>query len=208
MYVYTLCSALSSSTQYTCKFQPKERRKVFTPLALGTNHMLGVDQFVPLTTQNFELRLFNMDGSAMSANSDLLTLSTDSIGAIEENQDIITVHYGNGIIKFPSKVSFNDVTWTLNCYCSPNVLGALREWRSQVYDAKTEKIGLPSQYMKLCYIVRYDAQGNERDVLKMPGVWVSSLNYGDMNQQGGELVKVSLTLVVSKVIPLTEAERA
>lgn len=190
------------------KFRPKERRKMFAPLALGTNHMLGVDNFVPLTTQNFELRLFNMDGSAMSANSDLLTLSTDSIGAIEENQDIIIVHYGNGIIKFPSKVSFNDVTWTLNCYCSPNVLGALREWRSQVYDAKTEKIGLPSQYMKLCYIVRYDAQGNERDVLKMPGVWVSSLNYGDMNQQGGELVKVSLTLVVSKVIPLTEAERA
>lgn len=181
---------------------------IFSPLALGTNHMLGVDNFVPLTVQNFELRLFNMDGSAMSANSDLLTLSTDSIGSIEENQDIITVHYGNGIIKFPSKVSFNDVTWTLNCYCSPNVLGALREWRSQVYDAKTEKIGLPSQYMKLCYIVRYDAQGNERDVLKMPGVWVSSLNYGDMNQQGGELVKVSLTLVVSKVIPLTEAERS
>lgn len=181
---------------------------IFSPLALGTNHMLGVDNFVPLTVQNFELRLFNMDGSAMSANSDLLTLSTDSIGAIEENQDIIIVHYGNGIIKFPSKVSFNDINWTLNCYCSPNVLGALREWRSQVYDAKTEKIGLPSEYMKLCYIVRYDAQGNERDVLKMPGVWVSSLNYGDMNQQGGELVKVSLTLVVSKVIPLTEAERA
>lgn len=207
--MYIRCIALYQvQRNIFLSFDLKKEEKLFNPLALGTNHMLGVDQFVPLTTQNFELRLFNMDGSAMSANSDLLTLSTDSIGAIEENQDIITVHYGNGIIKFPSKVSFNDVTWTLNCYCSPNVLGALREWRSQVYDAKTEKIGLPSQYMKLCYIVRYDAQGNERDVLKMPGVWVSSLNYGDMNQQGGELVKVSLTLVISKVIPLTEAERS
>lgn len=181
---------------------------IFTPLAIGTNHMLGVDNYVPLTTQNYEIRLFNMDGSAMSANSDLLTLSTDSIGAIEETQDVITVHYGNGIIKFPSKVSFSDVSWTLNCYCSPNVLGALREWRKQVFDPTTEKIGVPSEYFKLAYIVRFDGQGNERDVLKLPGVWLSSLNYGDMNAQGGDVVKVSVTLVISKVIPLTEAERS
>lgn len=181
---------------------------MFTPISLGTNPMLGVDSYVPLVVNNFEIRLFNMDGSSMSSNSDLLTLSTDSIGAIEESQDIITVHYGNGIIKFPSKTTFNDLSWSLNCYCAPNVLGALRDWRTQVYDAKTEKIGLPSEYMKLAYIVRYDQQGNERDVLKLPGVWISSLNYGDMSQAGGSLVQVSVTLVVSKVIPLTEAERS
>lgn len=181
---------------------------MFSPLQLGTNHMLGVDNFVPLTTNNFEIRLYNMDGSQPSGNPDLLTLSTDQIGEISEDQDTITVHYGNGIIKFPSKVSFSDVTWDLNIYCSPNVYEALREWRQQVYDSKTERMGLPSEYMRTAYIVRYDGQGNEQDVLKLPGVWPSSITYGSMNQQGGEIVKCSLGLVISKVIPLTASERA
>ena len=97
---------------------------------------------------NFEIRIYNLDGTTPSEFSELLTLSTDTIGAIEENQDEITVHYGNGIIKFPAKVSFNSVTWNLNCYCSPNVLEALREWRRQVYDPKTERMGLPTEYMR------------------------------------------------------------
>ena len=88
---------------------------MFTPLKLGTNHMLGVDNYVPLTTNNFEVRIYNMDGSSPTEFCDLLTLSTAEIGEIIEEQDSIVVHYGNGLIKFPSKGNYSDVTWTLNC---------------------------------------------------------------------------------------------
>lgn len=179
---------------------------MFSPLAMGTNHMLGVDSYVPLTVNNFEIRVYDMDGQSPTSNSDLLTLTTAEIGAIEETQDIITVHYGNGLIKFPSKVQFNDVQWTLNCFCSPNVLEGLREWKNQVEDLSTEKMGLPSDYMKQVYFIRYDGQGNCRDVLRAPGTWISGLNYGEMNQAGGDVVKVSVTLVLSKVIPLKPEE--
>ena len=179
---------------------------MFTPLAMGVNHMLGVDNYVPLTTNNFEIRIYNMDGSAPTEFSELLTLSTDEIGAIEEQQDSIVVHYGNGLIKFPSKVNFADVTWTLNCYCSPSVLDNLRAWRKLVYDPDTEKMGLPSQYMKQVYFIRYDGQGNPRDVIKCPGTWIGALNNGAMNQTGGEVVKVSLPLVISRVIYLASSE--
>lgn len=151
---------------------------------------------------NFEIRIYNLDGTTPSEFSELLTLSTDTIGAIEENQDEITVHYGNGIIKFPAKVSFNSVTWNLNCYCSPNVLEALREWRRQVYDPKTERMGLPTEYMRNVYFIRYDGQGNARDVIKCPGTWIGALSNGDYNQQGGELVKVTVPLVISRAIYL------
>lgn len=179
---------------------------MFTPLQLGTNHMLGVDSYVPLTVNNFEIRIYNLDGTSPTGTSDLLTLSTSEIGEISEEQDIITVHYGNGLIKFPSKVSYGDVTWTLNCFCSPNVLGALREWKNLVFDPKTERMGLPTEYMKQAYFIRYDGQGNARDVLRSPGIWVSGLSYGGMNQEGGSLVQVGVTLVLSKLIPLTEEE--
>lgn len=175
---------------------------MFSPLYLGTNHMLGIDSYVPLTTNNFEIRVYNMDGTTPTEFADLLTLSTDSIGAIEESQESITVHYANGIIKFPSKVTFSDVTWTLNCYCEPPVLEALRAWRRQVYDPDTEKMGLPSQYMRNVYFIRYDGQGNVRDAIRCPGTWIGALSNGNMNQQGGEVVQVTVPLVISRAIYL------
>jgi hypothetical protein len=134
-------------------------------------------------------------------------LSTSEIGSIKEEQDVITVHYGNGIIKFPAKVTFSDVDWTLNCYCSPSVFDALRAWRKQIYDPETEKMGVPSQYMKNAYFIRYDGAGNPKDVIKSPGVWIKDIdNGGDMNQEGGSLVQVKLTLVISKAIYLSREE--
>lgn len=161
--------------------------------------MLGVDAYVPLTTNNFEIRIYGLDGSAPTENADLLTLSTSEIGEIQESQDVITVHYGNGIVKFPSKVEFEDVDWTLNCYCEPNVLGALREWKNQVYDPDTERMGLPSQYMRTVYFIRYDSSGiRARDIIKCPGTWIRGLKNGAMNQEGGSIVEVGVTLVISK----------
>ena len=157
---------------------------------------------------NFEIRIYNMDGSSPTENANLLTLSTDEIGEISEDQDEIVVHYGNGLIKFPAKVNFSNVDWTLNCYCEPNVIEPLQAWKNQVYDPETEKMGLPSQYMRTVYFIRYDGAGNQRQVLKAPGVWISSLKYGQMNQQGGDVVKVSVTLVISKVIPMSNDSTA
>lgn len=181
---------------------------MFKPLYMGTNHMLGVDANVPLTPNNFEIRIYNLDGSSPTENSDLLTLSTDEIGNIAEEQGEIVVHYGNGIIKFPDKVTFPDVTWTLNCYCSPNVLDALREWRRKVYDPDTELKGLPSEYMKTVYFIRYDGRANPRDVIKCPGTWIGALDNGAMNQAGGDIVKVSVPLKISKVIYLKQEDFA
>lgn len=153
-------------------------------------------------TNNFEIRIYNMDGTTPAEFSDLLTLSTDEVGQISESEDAITVHYGNGIIKFPGKVDYDEVSWTLNCYCEPNVLESLRAWRKLVYDPTTEKMGLPSQYMRQVFFIKYDGQGNPRDVIRAPGTWIKNLENGDMQQGGGDLVKVRVTLVVSKAIYL------
>ena len=178
---------------------------MFTPLAMGTNHMLGIDSYCPLLQQNFEVRVYNMDGSQPTEFSNLLTLSTDEVGAIQEQQDVITVHYGNGVIKFPNKVDFADVDWTLNCYCSPNSLENLRAWRKLVYDPKTEKMGLPSAYQKLVFFIKYSGDGQVRDVIKCPGVWIKDLDNGSMNQSG-DIVKISTTFVISRAIYLTADE--
>lgn len=149
-----------------------------------------------------------MDGSSPAEFSDLLTLATDEVGAIEEQQDSIVVHYGNGLIKFPSKVNYADVTWTLNCYCEPNVADALRAWRKQIFDPITERMGLPSEYMRQVWFIRYDGQGGIRDAIRCPGTWIGALGNGNYNQTGGEIVKLTVPFVISKAIYLTAADLA
>lgn len=179
---------------------------MFSPLYMGTNHMLGIDNFVPLTTNNFEVRVYNMDGSAPTEFSDLLTMSTDEVGSISEEQDQIIVHYGNGLIKFPSKVQYGNVDWTLNCYCEPNTLENLRAWRRLVMDPETELMGLPSQYMKQVFFIKYDGQGNPRDIIRCPGTWIGALDNGAMNQTGGDVVKIKVPFIISKAIYLKPSD--
>lgn len=147
-----------------------------------------------------------MDGTSPTEFSDLLTLSTDEVGSVQEEQDSIVVHYGNGLIKFPSKVTFSDIEWTLNCYCEPPVLESIRAWRRLVMDPDTEKMGLPSDYMRQVYFIKYDGQGNVRDVIRCPGTWVGALDNGAMSQTGGELVKIRLPLVISRAIYLKPSD--
>lgn len=177
---------------------------MFQPLFMGTNHMLGQDSWVPITTNNFEIRIYDNDATASSY--DYLTLTTDQIGQIQEQEDDIVVHYANGVIRFPSKVTYSDVDWTLNCYCEPDTVSKLKEWRDLVYNPKTELMGLPSQYMKNVYFIRYDGQGNVRQALKAPGCWPKGLSYGEYNQTGGSLVQISTTLVISKAIYMSQDE--
>lgn len=175
---------------------------MFKPLYLGTNHMLGQDAYVPMMQQNFEIRIYNMDGTTPDEFSDVLTLSTKEIGEIEEEQDVITVHYANGVIKFPGKVDYGEVTWTLNCFTAPNVLQALREWRSKCYNTQTEAMGKPTEYMRQVYFIRYSGDGQQvLDVIKCPGTWIRNLSNGGMNQEGG-IVEVQVSLVISKAIYL------
>lgn len=175
---------------------------MFKPLYLGTNHMLGQDAYVPMMQQNFEIRIYNMDGTTPDEFSDVLTLSTKEIGEITEDQEVITVHYGNGIIKFPNKVTYGEVTWTLNCFTSPNVLEALRSWRAKCYNTVTEAMGKPSEYMRQVYFIRYSGDGSQvLDVIKCPGTWIKDLNNGGMKQDG-DIVEVSVSLVISKAIYL------
>ena len=168
------------------------------PKYLGTNHMLGQSNYVPITTNNFEVRIYDRDN--LGEFDEALTLTTDEIGSVNEEQDIITVHYGNGLIKFPAKVNFANVDWTLNCFCGVNTLQKLRKWRSLIWDAQTEQMGLPEEYMKNVFFIKYDGRGTARDVIQCPGTWIAGLDNGNMNQQGGDIVKVKVQFIISKVI--------
>jgi hypothetical protein len=68
-------------------------------------------------------------------------------------------------------------------------------------------MGLPSEYMKLVYFIKYDGQGRERDIIKCPGTWIKNLGNGAMNQDpGSSIVNANVTFVISRAEYLDPSE--
>lgn len=180
------------------------------PLQLGTYHMVSNAGYEPQRTNNFEVQIVGLSGltsvdsgnSIASNASDLVTLSVAQYAAPQINISPINVSYGNNKIKFAGLPEFPDSNITLNDYIGVNVERILTAWQKEVYNPKTQVIGNAVNYKKTAYLIEYDPQGTQARQWQLCGVWPSSLNLGDFNQEGGGVRQVTMTLTYDYAYPL------
>lgn len=170
----------------------------------GTDHMIGQDDYMPYLKSKFEIRLYDVNSSNVASYSDILTLSTESLGEFSKTYEQITDHYGNDSYKFAGKPTYENVSWTIKGYCGLDSQQALVDMDAQVFDAVTEKTGRPSRYMKDAYVLRDSGDGdpNYSRIWKWRGVWIQKLSFGDYDYKASDIVKFNCTLVVSRAIYL------
>lgn len=170
----------------------------------GTDHMIGQDDYMPYLKDKFEIRLYNVNSANLASFSDVLTLSTQSLGEFKKSYNVIEDYYGNDSLKFAGKPSYSSVQWTIKGYVGLDTQQALVDLDNQVFNSATEKTGRPSVYMKDAYVLRDSGDGdaNYSRIWKWRGVWISELGFGDHDYTAGELVKFSCTLQVSRAIYL------
>jgi len=170
----------------------------------GTDHMIGQDDYIPYLKDKFEIRLYDVNSSNLASYSDVLTLSTQSLGSFKKSYGVIEDFYGNDSIKFAGKPSYQGVQWTIKGYVGLDSQQALVDLDAQVFDAATEKVGRPSKYMKDAYVLRDSGDGdsNYSRIWKWRGVWISELDFGDSDYTASDIVKFTCTLQVSRAIYL------
>lgn len=178
------------------------------PLRLGTNHMVGNSLYEPQRTNNFEVQIVGLssltgiDGTRMPSNAgDVITLSTASYAAPQINISTINVRYGNNAVKYAGVPEFPDSTIVLNDYIGLEVEKILAAWFALAYNPLTEKIGYASEYKKTGYLIEYDPKGATARQWQINGCWISTLNLGDFNQEGGSVRQLNATLVYDNIIP-------
>ena len=170
----------------------------------GTDHMIGQDDYMPYLKSKFEIRLYDVNSSNIASYSDILTLSTESLGQFSKSYQAIEDHYVNESYKFAGKPTYENVSWTIKGYCGLDSQQALVDMDAQVFDAVTEKTGRPSRYMKDAYVLRDSGDGdpNYSRIWKWRGVWLQKLSFGDHDYKASDIVKFNCTLVVSRAIYL------
>lgn len=179
------------------------------PLRLGTNHMVGNSLYEPQRTNNFEVQIVGLTnlkgmgntGNIVSNAGDVITLSTASYSAPQINMSNIPIRYGNNTVKYAGVPEFPDSTIVLNDYIGLEVEKILAAWFALVYDPTTEKIGYASEYKKTGYLIEYDTKGATARQWQINGCWISTLNLGEFNQEGGSVRQLNATLIYDNIIP-------
>jgi hypothetical protein len=176
---------------------------------LGTYHMVGDTRFEPQRTNNFEVQITGLDnvltdfkGGLISNASASITLSVADYDAPSLTISPIEIAYGNNIVKFAGKPTFETSSITLNDYIGLKVEQILNSWYALTYDVKTQKVGLAKNYKKEGFLIEYAPDGTNIRQWHLHGCWISSLDLGKFSQDGNAVRQVTVTLVYDYASPV------
>lgn len=175
----------------------------------GTYEMINNPNiYEPQRTNNFELIVTGIDGIKKAGFLDTDTSSVSTVNNGQEiirmavsrafipnfTQGVISVKRGNSTVKYAGVPEFSSGTVALNDYIGADVVGVLTAWQNLSYNVRTEKVGLASDYKKLCYLVEYSPDYQQVRKFKLHGCWISGLSYDELSSESNNVMRVSATI--------------
>lgn len=134
------------------------------------------------------------------ADNEIMRLSLDTFPMPKQQNGIVEADYLNEKRKVAGKVTVDDMDIVYKDYVDRAVAKTLWDWRMQVYNPKTGKVGLARTYKKRAEIITFAPNGTGTRVWELYGVWPSNMDPGDLDMAGEDIVKITLSLVVDKAI--------
>lgn len=110
--------------------------------------------------------------------------------------NVLELRHGNDAKKFAGVATWNGGQITIIDVLNKDELQAVLAWFKKTYNWKTGEIGLASEYKKAGYITEYASDGRYERRWEVEGMWISSLNVGDLDATSGEMKKVTMTIEI------------
>lgn len=164
------------------------------PITLSPMHMSNVKTYEIQRNNHFEVIL---DGFG-----DEFTLSVESCPLPTVSNDPIELSYGNSKVKVAGQATFEDIEIVVKDAIGADIEYKLWEWRKQVYDPETDKIGWAADYKRNGRIHQYAPDGTYVRTWRIIGAWPTNLNPGEMNYDGSEKKTISMNISIDKAFPI------
>lgn len=149
-------------------------------------------------TNNFRfvVDLSQFANNTTYASSQIIELACDTVGLPTVSNDPVELDYGNSQIKVAGKATVDDISVAVKDFIEPDVEKILWNWRLQVYNPQTGKVGWAKNYKKTCTIVQYGPNGEVVRKWQLDGCWPTSLDLGDMDYSSGDKKQITMNLSV------------
>lgn len=161
---------------------------------IGASLIDAARSLEPVRNNNFEVYI-----PGLGQSEEEFRLSVASYSAPQMNVSTIQASYGNDKVKFAGLPEFPDSTIVLNDYITMDTLTALQNWYKLVYNPAEATIGYAYEYKKYGYLMEYTTKGEFLRQWILQGIWPSSINLGDYNQEGGQIRQITVSMVYDKI---------
>lgn len=165
---------------------------------IGTYHLAdNPNIYEIMRTNNFQFVIPNLDGilkmgavqgeqnSTIANAQDIIRISVRNASVPSFSQSPISVRRGNSELKYAGVPTFSSGTIVCNDYIGEDTSAVLHAWQNLSYNVYTEKVGLASDYKKMCYLIMYSPDYQEVRRWKLYGCWISNITESDMSSDGG-----------------------
>lgn len=176
---------------------------------IGTYHLAAnPNMFEIQRANNFEFVVTDIDGimragmagtEAKSVRNiqnaqEVISLSVTRASVPHFTNNVVEVRRGNSTIKYAGTPTFDAGSLEINDYIGADSKSVLMAWQNLVYNVKTEKVGLASQYKKDCYLIEYSPDYQKVRQWILHGCWISGLSEGDYSSEDSGKKTVSATI--------------
>lgn len=174
---------------------------------LGTYYLTDNPQYYEIQrTNTFKFYVKGLSGMLSIPNNeyaqtnaeDVLTISVNKAKVPHFTTSPITVKRGNNTIKFAGAPEFGAGEIELNDYIGAGTKDILLAWQAQVYDVRTEKVGLATDYKKDAYLLEYTPDFQLVRTWKLFGCWISGLSEGEYSHDSADKRSITATIEYDK----------
>ena len=112
--------------------------------------------------------------------------------------DPIVVKRGNSSIKFAGTPTYKDGDIKLTDFIGAGSKDLAMAWQRKVYNSKTEKVGLASDYKVSAKLLEYTPDYQVVRTWTLYGAWISGLSEDDYSHESTDKREIACTMVYDK----------
>lgn len=145
--------------------------------------------------------VFEVILNTTSGSEDYISLSVVSAPIPDWSNEAIELKHMNESRFVIGRATFSDGELTFYDFVDREVAKSLYNWYQQGYNPETGQMGLARDYKKTCYLTQYAPNGTMSRKWKLIGCFLKSCKWGEANQEGNEVCKLTMGLKYDKAIP-------
>ena len=126
--------------------------------------------------------------------AEVFRISVDSSFVPHFTSTAIELKRGNNTMKFAGTPTFSNGQVKFTDFIGAGTKDLLMAWQRKVYNSKTEKVGLASDYKLLGYLTEYTPDYQVVRTWKLIGCWISNLNEAGYSHDNSEKNTIDCTI--------------
>ena len=164
-----------------------------------SNNFMFYINFEPgFLSNDVTLNELNSYAANTTNTSDIVRISVDSSFVPHFSTNAIELKRGNNTMKFAGVPSFSNGQIKFTDFIGAGTKDILMAWQRKVYDVKTEKVGLASDYKHSAFLVELTPDYQTVRTWKLEGCWISAISEDDYSHDNNDRHTITCTIEYDK----------